>query len=64
MSCSCIACWASEICCSTCSSDPRASSDACCRACWIEVLEMRGQIADGRVAHYQVVLKVGFTLDD
>ncbi|MDF2780602.1 MAG: dodecin flavoprotein [Geminicoccaceae bacterium] len=31
---------------------------------WFEVLEMRGQIADGRVAHYQVVLKVGFTLDD
>ena len=31
---------------------------------WFEVLEMRGQIAEGRVAHYQVVLKVGFTLDD
>ena len=31
---------------------------------WFEVLETRGQIAEGRVAHYQVVLKVGFTLDD
>ena len=31
---------------------------------WFEVLEMRGQIDDGRVAHYQVVIKVGFTLDD
>ena len=31
---------------------------------WFEVLEMRGKIAEGRVAHYQVVLKVGFTLDD
>jgi flavin-binding protein dodecin len=31
---------------------------------WFEVLETRGQIAEGRVAHYQVVLKVGFTLED
>ena len=26
--------------------------------------ETRGQIENGRVAHYQVVIKVGFTLDD
>ena len=31
---------------------------------WFEVLETRGQIQDGKVSHYQVTLKVGFTLDD
>ena len=31
---------------------------------WFEVVETRGQIEQGRVVHYQVVLKVGFTLDD
>ena len=31
---------------------------------WFEVLETRGQIENGRVAHYQVVIKVGFTLDE
>lgn len=31
---------------------------------WFEVLETRGHIADGRVEHYQVVMKVGFSLDD
>lgn len=31
---------------------------------WFEVEETRGHIEDGEVAHYQVVLKVGFTLDD
>jgi|ERR1700719_1319782 flavin-binding protein dodecin len=31
---------------------------------WFEVLETRGHVEDGRVAHYQVTLKVGFTLDD
>ena len=30
---------------------------------WFEVSEMRGHITDGRVAHYQVVLKVGFRFD-
>lgn len=30
---------------------------------WFEVLETRGHIDNGRVAHYQVVIKVGFTLD-
>lgn len=30
---------------------------------WFEVLETRGHIEDGRVAHYQVVIKVGFTLE-
>ena len=31
---------------------------------WFEVLETRGHIENGQVAHYQVVIKVGFTLDD
>jgi hypothetical protein len=30
---------------------------------WFEVSEMRGHIQDGHVAHYQVVVKVGFRLD-
>lgn len=31
---------------------------------WFEVSEIRGQIADGSVAHFQVSLKVGFRLED
>ena len=31
---------------------------------WFEVVETRGHVEDGNVAHYQVTLKVGFTLDD
>jgi flavin-binding protein dodecin len=31
---------------------------------WFEVIQTRGHIADGKVGHYQVVLKVGFTLTD
>jgi len=31
---------------------------------WFEVLETRGHIEDGRVRHYQVTLKVGFTLEE
>ncbi len=30
---------------------------------WFEVVETRGHIVDGRIAHYQVKLKVGFRLD-
>jgi flavin-binding protein dodecin len=30
---------------------------------WFQVLETRGMVDQGRVAHYQVTLKVGFTLD-
>jgi len=30
---------------------------------WFEVTDTRGHIEDGRVAHWQVTLKVGFTLD-
>src|SRR5579884_438152 len=31
---------------------------------WFEVVETRGHIEDGKVAHYQVTLKIGFTLED
>lgn len=31
---------------------------------WFQVLETRGQIAEGKVAHWQVTIKVGFTLAD
>jgi dodecin len=29
---------------------------------WFEVVETRGHIAGGKVSHYQVILKVGFTI--
>lgn len=31
---------------------------------WFEVVQMRGEIENGRIRHYQVTLKVGFTLDE
>ncbi len=31
---------------------------------WFQVTETRGHIADGKVAHWQVVIKVGFTLQE
>ena len=31
---------------------------------WFEVLETRGHIENDQVAHYQVVIKVGFTIED
>lgn len=31
---------------------------------WFEVIETRGGIAGGKVAHWQVTIKVGFTLDE
>ena len=31
---------------------------------WFEVTSVRGQIGDGKVAHYQVTLKIGFRLED
>jgi dodecin len=30
---------------------------------WFEVTETRGHVADGKVAHWQVTLKIGFTLE-
>ena len=31
---------------------------------WFEVVNVRGHLEDGRVAHYQVTLKIGFRLDE
>ena len=31
---------------------------------WFEVTETRGHIEEGSVAHWQVTLKVGFTIED
>ncbi len=31
---------------------------------WFEVNQVRGHVEDGKVAHYQVVLKAGFRLDE
>ncbi|MEF8793566.1 dodecin [Thiohalorhabdus sp.] len=31
---------------------------------WFEVIDTRGHIEDGRIAHWQVTVKVGFTLDE
>lgn len=30
---------------------------------WFEVTETRGHVQDGKVMHWQVTLKIGFTLD-
>jgi flavin-binding protein dodecin len=31
---------------------------------WFEVVETRGHIADGRIAHWQVTVKLGFRIED
>ncbi|WP_249933020.1 dodecin [Blastococcus sp. CCUG 61487] len=31
---------------------------------WFEVQQVRGQVADGDVAHVQVVMKIGFRVED
>ena len=31
---------------------------------WFEVVETRGHVEDGKVKHFQVTVKLGFTLDD
>ena len=31
---------------------------------WLEVTQIRGHIEDGSLAHWQVMLRIGFTLDD
>jgi dodecin len=30
---------------------------------WFEVIQTRGHIVDGKVGHFQVTLKIGFTLE-
>lgn len=31
---------------------------------WFEVVSVRGHIEDGKISHYQVTMKIGFTLED
>jgi flavin-binding protein dodecin len=31
---------------------------------WFEVIDTRGHIEEGSIAHWQVTVKVGFTLED
>ena len=31
---------------------------------WFQVVETRGHVENGKVAHWQVTLKAGFTLDE
>ena len=31
---------------------------------WFEATQIRGHIVDGKVAHFQVTMKVGFRLED
>jgi flavin-binding protein dodecin len=31
---------------------------------WFELVDLRGQVSDGQVGHWQVTIKAGFTLDD
>jgi flavin-binding protein dodecin len=31
---------------------------------WFQTQEVRGQVVDGNIAHFQVTLKIGFRVDD
>jgi dodecin len=31
---------------------------------WFEVVETRGHILNGQIAHYQVTIKIGFRIED
>jgi dodecin len=31
---------------------------------WFEVIQTRGHVENGKIDHFQVVIKAGFTLDD
>lgn len=31
---------------------------------WFQIIETRGHVEKGKVAHWQVTLKIGFTLED
>jgi dodecin len=31
---------------------------------WFEVIQMRGEIENDEIRHYQVMMKVGFTIED
>ena len=41
----------------------QAGTEQSDRLGWFEVVQMRGDIKDGRVNRYQVTLKIGFTLE-
>ena len=30
---------------------------------WFEVIQTRGHVSEGRIDHYQVTMKIGFTLE-
>lgn len=40
------------------------ASDTVDQIGWFEVVETRGHIESGKVAHFQVTLKLGFTITD
>ena len=40
-----------------------AASETLDHVDWFEVQEIRGHVQEGKVAHYQVVVKVGFRVD-
>ena len=40
------------------------ASETLCHVDWFEVTEMRGRVEKGKVAQYQVKMKVGFRLDN
>jgi flavin-binding protein dodecin len=31
---------------------------------WFEVVETRGHLVDGKIAHFQVTIKIGFRIED
>ena len=39
------------------------ASDSVRNIQWFEVTETRGHVVEGKVAHWQVTIKVGFTLE-
>jgi flavin-binding protein dodecin len=39
------------------------ASDSVRNIRWFNVTETRGHVEDGKIAHWQVTMKVGFTLD-
>jgi hypothetical protein len=40
------------------------ASDSLRNLDWFELTEVRGVIAEGKVAHYQATVKIGFRLED
>ena len=40
------------------------ASDSLRHMRWFEVTNIRGHLENGKVAHYQVTIKAGFTLED